>query len=67
MYYSIGISLVDETVETSDESSLQVADGIQVAYLLPIDDCTPESSTGGATAATELSLDELMAKMKNIG
>lgn len=39
---------------------------LQVAYLLPVDDCTPESSTGGATAATELSLEELMAQMKSI-
>ncbi|XP_077300746.1 ubiquitin-like activating enzyme 5 [Arctopsyche grandis] len=61
-----GISLVDETVDESDESSMKVAEGIQVAYLLPVDDCTPESSTGGATAATELSLEELIAQMKSI-
>lgn len=37
-----------------------------MAYNLPVDDGSPDTSTGGATAASELSLDELMAVMKNI-
>ncbi|KOB66005.1 Ubiquitin-like modifier-activating enzyme 5, partial [Operophtera brumata] len=35
-----------------------------VAYSIPPADSTPESSTGGAVAASELSLEELMQQMK---
>lgn len=39
---------------------------IQVAYSVPVDNSTPESSTGGAVAASELSLEELMQQMKSM-
>lgn len=39
---------------------------IQVAYNIPVDNSTPESSTGAAVAASELSLEELMAQMKSM-
>lgn len=38
----------------------------QVAYSIPVDNSTPESSTGGAVAASELSLEELMQQMKSM-
>lgn len=41
-------------------------DVCQVAYSVPVDSSTPESSTGGAVAASELSLEELMQQMKSM-
>ncbi|XP_026319777.1 ubiquitin-like modifier-activating enzyme 5 [Hyposmocoma kahamanoa] len=62
-----GISLVDENVpEDDDTSNLKLVDGVQVAYSIPVDNSTPESSTGGAVAASELSLEELMQQMKSM-
>ncbi|XP_059049651.1 ubiquitin-like modifier-activating enzyme 5 [Achroia grisella] len=62
-----GISLVDEnTPDEDDTSNLKLVDGIQVAYSIPVDNSTPESSTGGAVAASELSLEELMQQMKSM-
>lgn len=62
-----GISLVDEnTPEDDDCSHLKLVDGVQVAYSVPVDNSTPESSTGGAVAASELSLEELMQQMKSM-
>lgn len=39
---------------------------VQVAYSIPAEHSTPESSTGGAVAASELSLEELMQQMKSM-
>ncbi|XP_060807390.1 ubiquitin-like modifier-activating enzyme 5 [Amyelois transitella] len=62
-----GISLVDEnSPEDDDASNLKLVDGVQVAYSIPVDNSTPESSTGGAVAASELSLEELMQQMKSM-
>ncbi|CAB3240093.1 unnamed protein product [Arctia plantaginis] len=62
-----GISLVDENIpEEEDTSNLKLVDGVQVAYSVPVDSSTPESSTGGAVAASELSLEELMQQMKSM-
>ncbi|XP_052748883.1 ubiquitin-like modifier-activating enzyme 5 [Galleria mellonella] len=62
-----GISLVDEnTPDDDDASNLKLVDGVQVAYSIPVDNSTPESSTGGAVAASELSLEELMQQMKSM-
>lgn len=62
-----GISLVDENVAGDDDpNSLKLVDGVQVAYSIPVDNSTPESSTGGAVAASELSLEELMQQMKSM-
>ncbi|XP_072947659.1 ubiquitin-like modifier-activating enzyme 5 [Epargyreus clarus] len=62
-----GISLVDENSPQDDDSSnLNLVDGVQVAYSIPVDNSTPESSTGGAVAASELSLEELMQQMKSM-
>ncbi|XP_048489360.1 ubiquitin-like modifier-activating enzyme 5 [Plutella xylostella] len=62
-----GISLVDENSPVEETpTNLNLAEGIQVAYNIPVDNSTPESSTGGAVAASELSLEELMAQMKSM-
>ncbi|KAL0851619.1 hypothetical protein ABMA28_007397 [Loxostege sticticalis] len=62
-----GISLVDENSPVDDDvSNLKLVDGVQVAYSIPVDNSTPESSTGGAVAASELSLEELMQQMKSM-
>ncbi|XP_026738109.1 ubiquitin-like modifier-activating enzyme 5 [Trichoplusia ni] len=62
-----GISLVDENSPVDDDcSNLKLVDGVQVAYSVPVDNSTPESSTGGAVAASELSLEELMQQMKSM-
>ncbi|KAM3960866.1 ubiquitin-like activating enzyme 5 [Aphomia sociella] len=62
-----GISLLDEnTPEDDDASDLNLVDGVEVAYSIPVDNSTPESSTGGAVAASELSLEELMQQMKSM-
>ncbi|KAL4713932.1 hypothetical protein ACJJTC_015586 [Scirpophaga incertulas] len=62
-----GICLIDENVpEEEDTSNLNLVDGVQVAYSIPVDNGTPESSTGGAVAASELSLEELMKQMKSM-
>lgn len=62
-----GISLVDENCpEEEDTSNYKLVDGVQVAYSVPVDNSTPESSTGGAVAASELSLEDLMQQMKSI-
>lgn len=63
-----GISLVDENAPEEEDASsnLKLADGVQVAYSIPVDNSTPESSTGGAVAASELSLEELMQQMKSM-
>ncbi|KAJ0182824.1 hypothetical protein K1T71_002193 [Dendrolimus kikuchii] len=56
-----GICLVDENVpEEEDSTNLKLTEGVQLAYTVPVDNSTPESSTGGAVAASELSLEELM-------
>uniref|UniRef100_A0A1E1WP93 Uncharacterized protein n=2 Tax=Pectinophora gossypiella TaxID=13191 RepID=A0A1E1WP93_PECGO len=61
-----GISLVDEHVPEEDVTNLNLVDGVQIAYSIPVDNSTPESSTGGAVAASELSLEELMQQMKSM-
>ncbi|XP_063828877.1 ubiquitin-like modifier-activating enzyme 5 [Ostrinia nubilalis] len=61
-----GISLVDENNPEDDDNNLNLVDGVQVAYSIPVDNSTPESSTGGAVAASELSLEELMQQMKSM-
>ncbi|RVE54516.1 hypothetical protein evm_001001 [Chilo suppressalis] len=61
-----GICLVDENVPEEDTTNLNLAEGVQLAYTVPIDNETPESSTGGAVAASELSLEELMKQMKSM-
>ncbi|GBP76898.1 Ubiquitin-like modifier-activating enzyme 5 [Eumeta japonica] len=60
------IAVVDEHVPGDDVSNLKLVEGIQVAYSIPVDNSTPESSTGGAVAASELSLEDLMAQMKSM-
>ncbi|CAK1601553.1 unnamed protein product [Parnassius mnemosyne] len=61
---SWGICLIDENApEEEDSSNLRLAEGVQVAYSVALDSST-ESSTGGAVAASELSLEDLMAQMK---
>ncbi|CAH2256861.1 jg11013 [Pararge aegeria aegeria] len=61
-----GISLVDENSPEEETPDLKLVDGVQVAYSIPVDNSTPESSTGGAVAASELSLEELMQQMKSM-
>ncbi|CAH3969452.1 unnamed protein product [Pieris brassicae] len=61
-----GISLVDENSPEEETPNLNLVDGVQVAYSIPVDNSTPESSTGGAVAASELSLEELMQQMKSM-
>ncbi|KAI5632062.1 thiF family domain-containing protein [Phthorimaea operculella] len=61
-----GICLVDEHVPEDDSANLRIGDGVQLAYSIPVDNSTPESSTGGAVAASELSLEELMQQMKSM-
>ncbi|XP_045777924.1 ubiquitin-like modifier-activating enzyme 5 [Maniola jurtina] len=61
-----GISLVDENSPEEETPTLKLVDGVQVAYSIPVDSSTPESSTGGAVAASELSLEELMQQMKSM-
>ncbi|XP_030021100.2 ubiquitin-like modifier-activating enzyme 5 [Manduca sexta] len=62
-----GISLIDENnPEDDDSANLKLVDGVQVAYSVPVDSSTPESSTGGAVAASELSLEDLMQQMKSM-
>ncbi|KAJ2940747.1 hypothetical protein O0L34_g14858 [Tuta absoluta] len=61
-----GISLVDEHIPEDDSAKLRIGDGVQLAYSIPVDNSTPESSTGGAVAASELSLEELMQQMKSM-
>ncbi|CAG9796839.1 unnamed protein product [Diatraea saccharalis] len=61
-----GISLVDENVPEEEPTNLNLVDGVQLAYSVPVDNETPESSTGGAVAASELSLEELMKQMKSM-
>ncbi|CAH0724475.1 unnamed protein product, partial [Brenthis ino] len=61
-----GISLVDENSPEEETPNLKLVDGVQVAYSVPVDNSTPESSTGGAVAASELSLEELMQQMKSM-
>ncbi|CAK1544356.1 unnamed protein product [Leptosia nina] len=61
-----GISLVDENSPEEETPTLSLVDGVQVAYSIPVDNSTPESSTGGAVAASELSLEELMQQMKSM-
>lgn len=61
-----GISLVDENSPEEETPNLNLVDGVQVAYTLPADISTPESSTGTAIAASELSLEDLMQQMKNM-
>ncbi|XP_050680578.1 ubiquitin-like modifier-activating enzyme 5 [Leptidea sinapis] len=60
-----GISLVDENSPDEETSTLSLVDGVQVAYSVPVES-TPESSTGGAVAASELSLEDLMQQMKTM-
>ncbi|CAG4950668.1 unnamed protein product [Parnassius apollo] len=63
---SWGICLIDENApEEEDSSNLRLVDGVQVAYSVALDSST-ESSTGGAVAASELSLEDLMAQMKSM-
>ncbi|XP_023951516.2 ubiquitin-like modifier-activating enzyme 5 [Bicyclus anynana] len=61
-----GISLLDENSPEEETPNLKLVDGVQVAYSVPADSSTPESSTGGAVAASELSLEELMQQMKSM-
>ncbi|CAG4989153.1 unnamed protein product [Colias eurytheme] len=61
-----GISLVDENSPIEETPALNLVDGVQVAYSIPVDNSTPESSTGGAVAASELSLEDLMQQMKSM-
>ncbi|XP_026492673.2 ubiquitin-like modifier-activating enzyme 5 [Vanessa tameamea] len=61
-----GISLVDENTPEEETSNLKLVDGVQVAYSIPVDNSTPETSSGGAVAASELSLEELMQQMKSM-
>ncbi|XP_068627060.1 ubiquitin-like modifier-activating enzyme 5 [Battus philenor] len=62
-----GICLIDENVpEEEDNSNLKLVEGVQVAYSAAGDSSTPESSTGGAVAASELSLEDLMIQMKSM-
>nr|XP_034834985.1 ubiquitin-like modifier-activating enzyme 5 [Maniola hyperantus] len=61
-----GISLVDENSPEEETPTLKLVDGVQMAYSIPADISTPESSTGGAVAASELSLEDLMQQMKSM-
>ncbi|CAD0194496.1 unnamed protein product [Chrysodeixis includens] len=62
-----GISLVDENSPVDSECPrLKLVEGVQVAYSVPHDSSTPDSSTGGAVAASELSLEDLMQQMKSM-
>ncbi|CAH2103024.1 unnamed protein product [Euphydryas editha] len=61
-----GISLVDENSPEEETSNLKLAEGVEVAYSIPVDNNTPETSSGGAVAASELSLEELMQQMKSM-
>ncbi|XP_028128885.1 ubiquitin-like modifier-activating enzyme 5 [Diabrotica virgifera virgifera] len=57
-----GISLVDESLDVKEE--VDIAQGVQLAYTLPNQNVVEECEE--ATAANEISLDELMSKLKDI-
>ncbi|CAG9828435.1 unnamed protein product [Diabrotica balteata] len=57
-----GISLVDESLDVKEE--VDIAQGVQLAYALPNQNAVEECEE--ATAANEISLDELMSKLKDI-
>ncbi|NP_001138805.1 ubiquitin-like modifier-activating enzyme 5 [Bombyx mori] len=62
-----GISVLEENSPADEDCpGLKLVDGVQVAYSIPVDSSTPESSTGGAVAASELSLEDLMQQMKTM-
>ncbi|CAH2049857.1 unnamed protein product, partial [Iphiclides podalirius] len=62
-----GICLIDENAPEEEEAcNLKLAEGVQVAYGAAPDSGSPESSTEGAVAASDLSLEDLMRQMKNI-
>ncbi|XP_045446703.1 ubiquitin-like modifier-activating enzyme 5 [Melitaea cinxia] len=61
-----GIILVDENSPDEEMPNLNLAEGVQMAYSIPVDNNTPETSSGGAVAASELSLEELMQQMKSM-
>ncbi|KAF2901452.1 hypothetical protein ILUMI_04728 [Ignelater luminosus] len=59
-----GISLADESAPEKDDGKVEVAAGVTLAYTIPADDIPSEGAT--ITASNDVSLDELMAQMKNM-
>lgn len=57
-----GISLVDESTDTQE--NVNVSEGVKLAYTLPSDGSVEECQE--ATPGGEVSLEELMARMKSI-
>ena len=62
MFFTTGISLVEESTPLSNVPRVEIAPGISAAYDLPVE----EDREAKPSCETSLTLEELMAQMKTI-